>query len=533
MSGHTLIRGARIIDGTGAPWFAADLRIRSGRIAEIGPNLAVDGAQAVDADGRYLAPGFIDAHCHDDLICLREPSRTEKAMQGVTTLVVGNCSFSLYPKTPESAEPLRQHFSSLLGEIDPGEVFDSFSSYRDALHTRGIALNIVSLVGHAALRLSVLGYERRAATAEERTKMQDLLARQLQGGAAGLSLGLVYPPSAYADEAELLALAETTSAHGKIVAAHIRSYEDGLCASIDEFIDILKRAKAPGLLSHLQSAGRPNWGKIPKALEQLEAARQAGVDVSFDMYPYLAGSSYILQLLPPEALEGGLAALLAKLADPGARERLRQAVEETNPDPHAPQSKVAMIGWGNVRISGTSNPALKSLEGADMQAAADQAGITPFDLMARLIQEDGGQTTVVLFQLDTADLKAACTHPLHMVGSDGLPRPGTKPHPRAYGTFPRVAGRLRRENWFSLEDAVRRMTSVAAQRFGLADRGVIGAGKAADLVLFDDAIDDKATFDTPTLLPTGVHHVWVAGQAIVENGQSTGRLPGRVLGQGQ
>jgi N-acyl-D-amino-acid deacylase len=532
MSDHILIRGARIIDGTGAPWFQSDVRIRAGRIAEVSPSLPADGAEAVDADGRYLAPGFIDAHCHDDLICLREPDRVEKAMQGVTTLVVGNCSFSLYPKTSDSAELLRQHFSSLLGEIDAREIFDSFAGYRDALHRQGIALNIVSLVGHAALRLSVLGYERRAATAQERTQMQDLLARQLRDGAAGLSLGLVYPPSAYADPAELRALAETTSAHGKIVAAHIRSYEDGLGASIDEFIDILKSARAPGLLSHLQSAGRPNWGKMPRALAQLEAARLAGVDVSFDMYPYLAGSSYILQLLPPETLEGGLPALMARLADPHARESLRQGIEETNPDPHAPRSKVAMIGWGNIRISGTSNPALKPLEGKDMQAAAAEAGITPFDLMVRLILEDGGQTTIVLFQLDTADLRAACTHKLHMVGSDGLPRPGTKPHPRAYGTFPRVAGRLRREEWFSLEDAVRRMTSVAAERFRLGDRGVIGAGMAADMVLFDDAIDDKATFDTPTLLPTGVHHVWVAGRAIVENGHSTGRLPGRVLGQG-
>jgi len=524
MTGHFLLRGARIIDGTGAPPFVSDLRVREGRIAGIGPDLSADGATVIDAEDRYLAPGFIDAHCHDDLICLREPARVEKAMQGVTTLVVGNCSFSLYPKTADSADALRQHFSSLLGAIEPGEIFDGFSSYRDALHAQGIALNMVSLVGHAALRLSVLGYDRRAASAEERARMQDLLARQLRDGAAGLSLGLVYPPSAYADAEELLALAQTTRAHGKLVAAHIRSYEDGLSASIDEFLGILKSAAAPGLLSHLQAAGRPNWGAMPKALEQLEAARRDGVDVSFDMYPYLAGSSFILQLLPPEALEGGLSALIARLSDPQTRESLRRAVEE------APKSKVAMIGWSNVRISGTSNPALKSLEGQDMQAAAAQAGITPFDLMVRLIQEDGGQTTIVLFQLHADDLRAACTHPLHMVGSDGLPRPGTKPHPRAYGTFPRVAGRLRREDWFSLEDAVRRMTSVAAERFGLRDRGVIAPGMAADMVLFDDDIDDRATFDTPTLLPTGVHHVWVAGQAIVENGQSTGRLPGRVLG---
>ena len=336
MSDHVLIRGARIIDGTGAPWFVSDLRVRAGRIADIGPDLAIDGAKVIDAGGRYLAPGFIDAHCHDDLICLREPSRVEKAMQGVTTLVVGNCSFSLYPKTANSAESLRQHFSSLLGEIDPGEIFDSFSSYRDALHAPR-ASRSTSFRWWATPRCGSRCWVMTGAPQRRRNapRCRTCWRASCSDGAAGLSLGLVYPPSAYADAAELLALAQTTSAHGKIVAAHIRSYEDGLGASIDEFIGILKSAKAPGLLSHLQSAGRPNWGKIPKALEQLEAARLAGVDVSFDMYPYLAGSSYILQLLPPEALEGGLPSLMAKLADPQTRESLRQAVEETSPDPHA------------------------------------------------------------------------------------------------------------------------------------------------------------------------------------------------------
>ncbi len=200
MAGDLLIRGARVIDGTGAPWFRGDVRLHAGRIAVIAPSLPTDEADILDADGRYLAPGFIDAHCHDDLICLREPGRVEKAMQGVTTLVVGNCSFSLYPTMPRSAELLRQHFSALLGETTADEVFESFAAYREALHRRGIALNIVSLVGHAALRLAVMGYERRAATAEERATMQTLLARQLADGAAGLSLGLVYPPSAYADD---------------------------------------------------------------------------------------------------------------------------------------------------------------------------------------------------------------------------------------------------------------------------------------------------------------------------------------------
>ena len=530
MASDLLIRSARIIDGTGAPWFTGDVRISGGRIESIGPSLDSNGADRVDADGRYLAPGFIDAHCHDDLICLREPERVEKAMQGVTTLVVGNCSFSLYPTAPQSAELLRQHFSGLLGETAADEVFHSFDGYRSALHQRGTALNLVSLVGHAALRLAVMGYERRPATAEERATMQAILARQLADGAAGLSLGLVYPPSAYADESELIALAETIKEHGKILAAHIRSYEAGLGASTDEFLGILRSSKAAGLLSHLQSAGRPNWGNVPGVIEKLEAARRDGIDVSFDMYPYPAGSSYVLQLLPPEAQEGGLQALLAQLRDPAGREALRKAVEEGSPDPNAAQSKIVLIGWRNVRISGTSNPDLKRFEGKSMDEVAAQEGITPFDLMVRFIEEDAGQTAIVMFQLDEKDLHAACTHRLHMFGSDGLPRPGTKPHPRAYGTFPRVAGRLRAEGWFPLEDGVRRMTSVAAQRFSLNDRGLVRPGMVADLVLFEDSIQDRATFDDPTELPTGVRNVWVAGEPIVADGQVTGRRPGRVLG---
>ena len=222
--------------------------------------------------------------------------------------------------------------------------------------------------------------------------------------------------------------------------------------------------------------------------------------------------------------------MLAQLRDPGGREALRKAVEEGSSDPNAAQSKIVLIGWGNVRISGTSNPDLKRFEGKSMDAAAAEEGIAPFDLMVCCIEEDAGQTAIMMFQLDENDLRAACTHRLHMFGSDGLPRPGTKPHPRAYGTFPRVAGRLHAEGWFPLEDAVRRMTSAAAQRFSLGDRGLVRPGTVADLVLFEDSIRDRATLDLPTELPVGVCHVWVAGEAIVADGRITGRRPGRVLG---
>ncbi len=526
------IKDARVLDGTVASWCRADVQIMDGRIAAAAPQLPASGATIIAAEGRYLAPGFIDAHCHDDLAFLRDPDRPEKALQGVTSIVVGNCSFSLYPAPPHATDLLRGHFGGLLGETARSEVFADFSGYKAALEAPGIALNLVSLVGHAALRLAVMGYERRAATPVEIAAMQALLAPQLRAGAAGLSLGLVYPPSAFAERVELVALAETVRQAGGLLAAHVRSYEAGLMDSIEEFIGILATARVPGLLSHLQSAGRPNWGAIPGALARLEAAREAGIDISFDMYPYPAGSSYVLQLLPPAAQEGGLAALRARLADPTARAELRRWVEEGSADAHA-QSKIALIGWNNILISGVGNPGLKALEGQRMDAAAAALGIAPFDLLAKLVEEDEGRTAIVMFQLDDGDLQAACCHRLHMVGSDGLPRPGTRPHPRAFGTFPRILGPLRRDrHWFSLEDAIRRMTAIPAQRFGLSTRGLIRPGMVADLTLFEEAVTDHASFEEPAQTPSGITDVWVAGQPVVAEGKTTGLRPGKVLGQG-
>lgn len=526
----TLIRNARIIDGTGAPWYRGDLLISDGRIARIGTGLAApDGAHVVEAGERYLAPGFIDAHCHDDLIFLRERERPEKALQGVTSIVVGNCSFSLYPSTPASAPMLRDHFSGLLGETRDSEIFSDVGGYRQALEGEGVALNVVSLVGHAALRLAVMGFDRRPADETEIGAMCRLLATQLQQGAVGLSLGLVYPPSAFADEAELVALARTVAEHGKLLAAHIRSYEAGLFDAMDEFAGLLRVSGAAGLLSHLQSAGRPNWGNIPEAIRRLEALREEGIDISFDMYPYPAGSTWMLQLLPPAVMDGGLDGLMARLADPAERAVIRNWVENGG-GAFPGESKVNLIGWENVRLSAVGAADLKHLEGSDMVEASSKLGIAPFDLMLRLIDEDAGQTGIILFQLDDADLHAACCSRLYMAGSDGLPRPGSKPHPRAFGTFPRIAGPLVRDRkWFVLEDAVRRMTSVAAQRFQLHDRGVIRKGLAADLVLFEPGIADRATFADSSRLAEGVSHVWVNGVAVVAGGAVTGQRPGRLI----
>ncbi|WP_237151777.1 N-acyl-D-amino-acid deacylase family protein [Oryzibacter oryziterrae] len=530
MASPLFIRDARVIDGTGAPWFRASVRLAGGRIAEIGPKIAPKaGDRVIDAGGRWLAPGFIDAHCHDDLVFLRDPDRPEKIAQGVTTIVTGNCSFSLFPATEPTRELIAGHFGSLLGSTDPDEIFLDFQGYRDRLHSQGIAPNIVPLCGHGPIRLAVMGYDNRPATDAELERMQALLKAQLDAGAAGLSYGLVYPPSAFADPRELVALATTAADCGRLVAAHVRSYEGGLMTSIEEFLEIIQQAGAAGLLSHLQAAGRPNWGVIPRAIDRLETARQDGIDVSFDMYPYMAGSSYVLQLLPPYALDGGLPALLERLADPRISAELKRWVEEGDGNPDI-QSKISLIGWGNIQLSAIGAEELKPLEGMRMDAAAAQLGIDPFDLLVRFVREDEGQTSIVMFQLDAEDARCACSNRLHMVGSDGLPRPGAKVHPRAYGTFPRMAGPLvNQEKWFAIEDAVRRMTSIAAQRFGLYDRGILRPGAVADLVLFGDDIGDRATFADPLQSPTGISDVIVAGVPVIENGVATMSRPGRVL----
>lgn len=531
MSATFLIKGARVIDGTGAPWFPADVLVERGRIAAVGPMLDATDAEPLEAQGRFLAPGFIDAHCHDDLIQLRQPGRPEKVAQGVTTVVVGNCSFGLYPQSPDSGAPLREHFGNLLGTVSDQETFADFAGYRAALDGRGTAINLVSLVGHAALRLAVMGWQNRAATTEEREAMAALLADQLRQGAHGLSLGLVYPPSAWADRAELVRLAEVVAEHGALLTAHVRSYEGGLIASVDEFLDLLKAGGASGLLSHLQAAGKPYWGSLPRAVERLEIARKGGTDVSFDMYPYPAGSSTILQLLPPSSLAGGVEALLARMADADGLAALRRAVEGGEaPNDAGWESKIRLIGWENVRIGGVSADDLRPLEGLSLTEIADVAKEQPFDTLVRLIRADRGRTNIVMFQLAEADLETALSHPLHMLGSDGLPRETGKPHPRAFGSFPRYLARaIRREGGLGLEDAVRHMTAVPAQRFGLSDRGLIRPGMVADLTLFTADVADCATFQDPTRPPHGITDVLVAGQFVLRDGGHTGARPGKAL----
>lgn len=517
------VRGATVLDGTGGEPFVTNVVVEGDRIRHVGDR--VEG-EVIDGDGLFLAPGFIDCHCHDDLAALREPDRPEKVAQGVTTAVVGNCGFSLFPHGDLPSE-LRAHAGGLLGDVSVDEVFRDLAGYRDALASRGMAINLVPLVGHGPLRLMEMGYDATPASVESIERMCGRLARQLDQGGAGLSLGLVYPPSAFADRRELVELCRCAARRGKPVAAHIRGYEATLPQSTAEFLDILAESRARGVLSHLQAAGRPNWGLVARALEAMEAARAGGVDVVCDMYPYVAGSSYALQLLPPSELAGGVQALKARLRDPSYRKSLRARLLDPCEDESGWQSKVSLIGWESILIAGSS---LRVYEGQTLAEAGKDTD--PFEVLVRLIEEDDGATAVILFQLSEDDLRTVFDSPLSMVGSDGIPRFKGRPHPRGYGAFPRVWDRLTKQSgWLTPASATAKMTSRAASVFGLKHRGVIREGAIADLALFEPGFCDRATFESPRALATGMRDVWVAGTAVLRDGVATGARPGAVLGQ--
>lgn len=527
----TLISNGLIIDGTGAPWFRGHIGIQGGRIAGIWEQDPPNAAQIINADGGFIAPGFIDVHTHDDIAFLRNAARPEKIVQGVTTIVTGNCSFSNYPAPEDlNVAGVAEHLETLLGPISRDEIFPNFAEYVRALEQQKLGPNLVSLVGHGPIRIAVMGFESRQATPVERLEMEKLLDLQLSQGAAGLSIGLVYTPGSWADDAELLGLAHVVARHGRLLAAHIRNYDYAVEAAIEEFIALLKRSGCKGLLSHLQVCGRENWGKMPALLERLEVARKDGVDIACDMYPYTAGSSTILQLLPPSALEGGSEAILRRLTEPQSLSNIRKAVVDDRADDPSWRSKVGQIGWGNIRIGGVEVESHRHYEGKSFAEIAQDQGRDAFEIATELMVCDCCRTNLVMFQQDEVDLRKVLSHRLFMAGSDSIPREGGRPHPRGSGTFTRLIGTYAfGENLSAIEEMVRHMTSMPAQRFGLWDRGTLRPGMVADIVLFNVSVLDQATYAQPRLEPTGIEKVIVAGEVVVEAGRITKARTGKVL----
>ncbi|HEY7648593.1 MAG TPA: D-aminoacylase [Methylomirabilota bacterium] len=520
--------GATVIDGTGAAGSRTDVGVSGDRITAVGDLSREPAGRTVSVAGRVIAPGFIDMHSHSDWSLWANRRAESKVRQGVTTEVVGNCGFSPAPASDEHLEDLR----GFALRRWPGMDFRwrSMGEYLDAFDADGTALNVVQLVGHGALRIAAMGFARRPPTGDELKTMQRLLADAIEQGAWGLSTGLIYAPGSFATTEEIVEVARAMRRRG-LYASHIRGEGATLLDAVREAIRIGEEGDLPVQVSHIKAAGRPNWGKVTEALALIDEAVAGGLDVMADVYPYTASSTSLRTLLPDWAQEDGLEAMVARLGDPEVRERIRREVEA----PANGQGLAERIGWDNVLISYCSHR--KDAVGKRLSEIAAARGQSPLEAAIELIVDEQGQGAMILFQLDERDLRRALGHARVMIGSDGFslapygPLGEGVPHPRSYGTFPRVLGEYAREQrTLSLAKAVHKMTGLPAQRLGFKDRGFIRKNARADLVVFDPkTVGDQATYQQPHRYPTGIEHVLVNGCFVIKDGQHTGSLPGRVL----
>ena len=487
MTADLTFRNVRVIDGSGGPAVAADVAVTDGRLSHVGE--APTGTREVDGRGMVLCPGFVDTHSHDDGAFLRHPGMEFKLAQGVTSEISGNCGFSTIPN-----EPGRVYMP---GDISgPGSGWTDLTTYFAACMAKSPAINNAMLVGHNRIRAHVVGLEKRLATAEELAEMRSHVALAMEQGAVGFSTGLIYEPGRYSDTAEVVALASECRPFGGLYATHMRNEGDLLLEAVEEARLIAREAGIGLHISHHKSAGQRNWGRVKESLAMVDAANAAGEDITLDVYPYTAGSGPMWQYVNLDRID---------------------------------------LGWAeNAMIA--SCPDYRAFEG---RMLTDIAGEMEWDL-AEAVREvitspHGKEVICIQFIIDEPDIETNLRHPKMLIGSDGIPALNGKPHPRLFGTMPRILGRYVRDRGvLTLEDAIHRMTQLSCERFGLANRGLVREGYFADLVLFDPAtIRDRATYEDPKQEPEGIAMVVVNGLVAYEDGRHTGVGAGRALRRGQ
>jgi dihydroorotase/N-acyl-D-amino-acid deacylase len=503
-----LLRNALIVDGSGNTPYAGSVLLREGRIEAVGTFESPVDADILDLDGAALSPGFIDLHSHSDLKVLE--NRREKSDQGITTEVVGNCGFSPYPCG---------HHAALLGEQNEGilngeQSWPNARAYLGAVKQSSRLVHVESLIGHGALRTAVCGKKANSTELIQLDALTATLDEALSEGAIGFSTGLMYAPGSQAPFAELEALCRVVARHGKLYTSHIRNYSWQLIESIDEQIELARRSGCRLQISHLQTVGRDNWHKQQIAFDHIEKARAEGIDIGFDCYPYLAGSTVMTQLLPQAALADGLAGMLTLIADASSRADFITFL-----------NKETAQAWDDIHVSSLHTPANRSLIGQHVAAIAEARNTTPADTILDLLSEERGRVNIVAFNQSELNLQALLTHPLASIITDGF-YVSERPHPRLAGAFPTFLGEfVRRRQWLSLAEAVRKLTSAPAARLGLRDRGRLTPGSIADLTIFSpEEIGSDATFESPTLPPHGIHLV-IKGQLLLP--KSSSLLDGR------
>ncbi|TCP45069.1 N-acyl-D-amino-acid deacylase [Tamaricihabitans halophyticus] len=519
MTEHEIvIRGGEIIDGSGAPRSRADIGITGDRISGIGPDLA--GAETVDAGGLVVTPGFIDLHSHADFTLETAPHATTQLYQGVTTLLTGNCGFSPFPVVDGLPPRL-----PLAGHELSWDWADAAGFGRAVARARP-AVNVGLQVGHGAVRHAVLGGEDRPPTEAELVRMGQLVADAARGGALGFSSGLIYAPGLFGDIAEIAELARVAAEHGMLYSTHMRNETDRLVEAVTEAIQTAERSGVRLEISHLKCMGRPNHGAVSEALRLIEAARERGVDVGADVYPYTASSTGLMSRLASWAVDGGAAALLDRLAEPETRARIAADLRAR----FASEIDPAGIVLAELRPGPYAASVGQSLQDLAAGSAADAA-----DIALDVLAAHQAQVGIVNHAMAEQDVETVLRHPAVAVASDGWTmdaRGDGMPHPRSFGTFSRVLGRYVRERGvLTLEDAIRKMTSLPAERLRLTDRGLLRQGAAADLVVFDpETVLDRSTYLDPWQLSEGMQAVLLNGVPVLRDGTPTGARSGKVLG---
>ncbi len=526
-----IIKDGHIVDGTGNPWFKGDVGIAGDKIVRIGHLEPTEAERVVDARGLVVAPGFIDPHTHADQTILANGRAESYLHQGVTTLVVGNCGFSMAPVTEAHEDDLKKYVGPfVLGNLSWN--WNSFGEFLAEIERVGVSPNVASLVGHGTIRLAVMGFQDRPPSRSELGEMKTLLTASMAEGAFGLSSGLGYPPGIFSRTEELIELCRAMRPYDGLYVTHMRqvrgrppTFAEAL-APLEEAIESGEKAEVPLHILHVASSmagAKVLWGKQrEEVLTRIDATRDRGLDVTADMYPYVAGASYLASVLPGWLHELGISGLLEALAEAETRRKLKRQLK---------------LPWSRYFFSYSPSGKNRAVEGKSLQDMATTREKHPVDALCEVLLDEGGGGTYVSFWGREPDIRTLMGHQAVMIGSDGwsLAPYGSlgvgKPHPRCYGTYPRVLGKyVRLERVITLEDAVRKMTSLPAQRFGLRDRGLLREGMCADITIFDPKrIVDKATYEEPHQYPDGISWVLVNGEVVIEEGEHTGSLPGRVL----
>jgi N-acyl-D-amino-acid deacylase len=523
-----LIAGGSALDGEGSPAVRADVGIRGGRIAAIGDLQTATAARRIDASGLVVAPGFIDIHNHSDYTILAEPKSESMIRQGVTTMVLGE-SRSAGPTKAGADEARARADGVTVGWTTLGEYFQKLEQQR-------MATNIASYVGEEQVWTYVKGYSQSPPTPEELAAMKRLIAQAMEEGAMGLSTALLQPPSSIATTANLIELAAVAKQYGGIYSSHIRDEGEGVFRAIDEAIQVGKGAKISVDIIHMKIAHKKLWGRANEIIAMVQQARDAGYDIRANVYPYTAGQNNLSSIVPPWAHDGGREKMLERLRDPALRKRMREEVMNGLPNWYNHYLATG-DGWGGMILVSLRHERNRPFQGKRMSELIQARGGHPADVLFDVLIEEDGSVPTVFFHHSEADMQLIMQQPWTSIGSDGSavnpdgPTGRAHPHPRYYGTFPRVLGRYVRElKAVTLPEAVKKMTSMNADKIGIKDRGRLKEGMFADVTIFDqDRVIDRATFENPHQYPVGIDYVIVNGQVTIDKGQHTGILAGRVV----